>query len=175
MNKRELYRIAIETRNMEIGLFWQRSNYFLVLNTAIAIGFFSLGNSAYQIFLSIFGAMVSVLWFRVNLGSKYWQSRWEHRVSVLEQQIDRSIQLFSASKKLVNSDVEASLLNHKLNKKLNCYERLVLRKPSVSKSMTILALTFIGWWCVVLGFSTVAFLNAPSSSSLLNIDWPNVI
>ena len=113
MNNDELYKIAIQTRNMEIGLFWQRSNYFLVLNTATAVGFFSIGIWAYQVALSLFGLVVSVLWFRVNLGSKYWQSRWEHRVSVLEQEIDGNIQMFSATKEVCNSDVERSLLNHK--------------------------------------------------------------
>ena len=34
----ELYKIAIQTRNLELGFFWQRSNYFLVLNTALATG-----------------------------------------------------------------------------------------------------------------------------------------
>jgi hypothetical protein len=32
----EAYRVAKEARNLEIALFWQRSNYFLVLSTAIA-------------------------------------------------------------------------------------------------------------------------------------------
>lgn len=31
---------ALDTRNFEISLYWQRSNYFLVLNTALAVGFF---------------------------------------------------------------------------------------------------------------------------------------
>jgi len=38
----EAHRVAKEARNLEITLFWQRSNYFLVLSTAIAAGFFSL-------------------------------------------------------------------------------------------------------------------------------------
>ena len=39
----EAYRTALATRNFEISLFWQRSNYFLVLSTAIAVGFFARG------------------------------------------------------------------------------------------------------------------------------------
>jgi hypothetical protein len=37
----EAYRVARDTRNFEIKLFWKRSNYFLVLSTATAAGFFS--------------------------------------------------------------------------------------------------------------------------------------
>jgi hypothetical protein len=149
MEDKELYKIAIETRNMEIGLFWQRSNYFLVLNTAVAVGFFSVADFSFQVALSVFGALISILWFRVNLGSKYWQSRWEHRASVLEQKLCSNIDLFSASKNVIDADVEASLLNHKKNKKLSLYDRWVLGKPSVSKIMSGLSGLFILLWIVV--------------------------
>ena len=39
---KDLYKTLLDTRNLEISLFWQRSNYFLVLNTGIAFGFFNL-------------------------------------------------------------------------------------------------------------------------------------
>ena len=37
----KIYEIAVETRKLEIDLFWKRSNYFLVLSTATAVGFFT--------------------------------------------------------------------------------------------------------------------------------------
>jgi len=42
MEVKDLYKTLLDTRNLEINLFWQRSNYFLVLNTGIAFGFFNL-------------------------------------------------------------------------------------------------------------------------------------
>jgi len=60
--------------------------------------------------------LVSILWFRVNLGSIYWQSRWEYRASVLEQQLDSKVNLFSAPKSVTDNDERASLLNHKKDK-----------------------------------------------------------
>src|SRR4051794_39983352 len=39
---KDAYQVLLSTRNLEIGLFWQRSNYFLVLNSGLALGFFSL-------------------------------------------------------------------------------------------------------------------------------------
>lgn len=92
----EAYKIALETRNMEIGFFWQRSNYFLVLNAALAVGFFRLTENKYAILLATLGALVSFLWYRVNLGSKYWQSRWEHRLKLKEEEIAPNLQYFSA-------------------------------------------------------------------------------
>ena len=82
----EAYRVAKEARNLEITLFWQRSNYFLVLSTAIAAGFFSLHDAKYALPLAIFGLVVGLLWIAVNLGSKFWQSRWEHRLRLAEEQ-----------------------------------------------------------------------------------------
>src|ERR1017187_10480268 len=92
----EAYRVAKEARNMEITLFWQRSNYFLVLSTAIAAGFFSLRDAKYALPLAIFGLLVGVLWIAVNLGSKFWQSRWEYRLRLAEEQLRPGMNLFSA-------------------------------------------------------------------------------
>ncbi|HAS6341088.1 TPA: hypothetical protein I7247_21060 [Vibrio vulnificus] len=175
MEKEDLYKIAIETRNMEIGLFWQRSNYFLVLNTAVAVGFFSIKSVEFQVILALFGIVVSVLWFGVNLGSKYWQSRWEHRASVIESEIDSSIEMFSASKSTIDADVKASLLNHKLNSKLDWYDKLVMQKPSVSKYMSTLAGLFILLWLGVLIMSACSLVTDDSIQYILDIGWENVV
>jgi len=166
MEDEELYKIAINTRNMEIGLFWQRSNYFLVLNTAIAVGFFSVKESEYQLALSVLGALVSVLWFLINIGSKYWQSRWEHRASLIETRLGDNIDMFSASKEVTDSDVRASLLNHKKVKQLSLYDRWVMRKPSVSKIMSWLAAIFIALWLSIF----VIEVNDKNPNKALNPD-----
>src|SRR5437016_5300615 len=87
----EAYRAARETRNFEISLFWQRSNYFLGLSTAIAVGFFALKDPSYAISLAIFGMIVGVIWFCVNLGSKFWQSRWEERLRIVERKLQSEV------------------------------------------------------------------------------------
>jgi hypothetical protein len=92
-NNFDLYKIALDTRNMEIGLFWQRSNYFLVLNTAIAVGFFKT-TEKYQLLMSFVGFCVALLWFSVNLGSKYWQSRWEFRLYEAEKRSIKGSETF---------------------------------------------------------------------------------
>lgn len=152
--KEELYRITRETRNFEISLFWQRSNYFLALNTAIAVGFFSLGNSAYILPLGIFGSIASLLWFAVNLGGKFWQSRWEHRLRLTEEALGEEINLFSADWDTINRDVKASLkfANHNFIRRI--FDYLVLMKPSVSLCMILLSTAFIILWftLIILSF-----------------------
>ena len=86
----ERFKIVLETRNFEIELFWKRCNYFLVLNTALAVGIFASfnGNGANKVFLPwicLVGVFVCFAWIQVGLGAKYWQSHWE-RVVMQEQE-----------------------------------------------------------------------------------------
>ncbi|EJG1707947.1 hypothetical protein CDB79_RS00565 [Vibrio parahaemolyticus] len=148
----EAYKIALETRNMEIKLFWQRSNYFLALNAALALGFFRLTEGYYGFALACFGLLVSFLWFQVNLGSKYWQSRWEERLKVQEKKAAPNLEFFAASKETIHKDVQDSLNGVFAND--NWFKvwlnKQILTKPSVSDTMSKLSLTFVAGWFVLL-------------------------
>ena len=146
----EAYRVAKETRNLEITLFWQRSNYFLVLSTALAVGFFSLQDVKYDLLLAIFGLVVGVLWVLVNLGGKFWQSRWEHRLRLAEERLRPNMDLFSASWKTVQDDVRQSFEFRRRGAIHRIYSRLVLLKPSVSFMMTFLSLVCVIFWIAIL-------------------------
>lgn len=148
---KDIYKTVFDTRNLEISLFWQRSNYFLVLNSALAVGFFNLKSQEYAFLLVAFGLITSFLWFRVALGGKYWQSRWEHRLSVIEQQIAPRLNLFSASWEVIQSDAASSLSSNKPQGWFKKWlETQVLKKHSVSYNMTLLSLCFVVGW-VLLG------------------------
>lgn len=156
MKTEELYKIAIETRNLEISLFWQRSNYFMVLNTTIVIVFFSLTNQEYVTLLPLISIVIAVFWFYTTLGSKFWQSRWEEKVSVLEKKLSDEaggdpINMFSADWNTINSEAKASLKNnHEHNWLRKLLDSLVMLKPSVSYQMTLLSLLFIIFWAAVI-------------------------
>jgi hypothetical protein len=146
----EAYRVAKETRNLEITLFWQRSNYFLVLSTAIAAGFFSLRDARYTLPLATFGLVVGLLWIAVNLGSKFWQSRWEHRLRLTEEHLRPNMNLFSASWETVQEDVRQSIRFRRRGPIHRFYSRMVLLKPSVSFMMTLLSLAFVCLWITLI-------------------------
>lgn len=149
--KLEIYKTALETRNFEIKLFWQRSNYFLVLNTAIAVGFISRDELDRLAFLlSLVGLVAAWLWVRVNLGSKYWQARWEHRLEVAEKQLPGNWKLFSAGDRLREKDVRKGLDydNPENSWLVKRYNNAVLKKPSVSKRMTALSAFFVVIWAI---------------------------
>ncbi len=148
---KDIYRTVFDTRNFEISLFWQRSNYFLVLNTALAVGFFSLKTQEWPAFLlAAFGFITSLLWFRVVLGGKYWQSRWEQRLSIIERQISANLNLFSADWQVIQGDVEENLKNNQSGCFKKWLEKQVLKKHSVSYNMVLLSLCFAAGW-VLLG------------------------
>ncbi len=142
----EAFRAAKEARNFEISLFWQRSNYFLVLSTAIAAGFFSLREAKYALPLAVFGLFVGLLWVAVNLGSKFWHSRWEYRLRIAEEKLSADMKLFSASWESMEDDVRQSFTVRKRGPARRIYERLVLRFPSVNFMMTLLSVLFVLFW-----------------------------
>lgn len=82
---------------------------FLALNTAIAIGFFSLKNRNYAPFLALFGLVCSTLWVLANLGSKFWQARWEEKLATIEKESYPHAELFSESYDEIIAQVENSL------------------------------------------------------------------
>ncbi len=148
---RDIYKVALDTRNFEISLFWQRSNYFLVLNSALAIGFFNLKSPAFGILLAALGILASFLWYRVNLGSKFWQCRWEHRLHEVERQIAPNANFFAADWSVVKSDVEKSLQFSEHKGFQLWLDQQVLKKPSVTYCMTMLSFIFmLGWFLVIL-------------------------
>ena len=152
-----IYKVALDTRNFEINLFWQRSNYFLALNTALAIGFFNLHDSRkYSLTLAILGTVVSILWYRANIGSKFWQSRWENRLKIVEEQIAPELKFFAANWEIIRKDVEESLKNggHTGLQKL-VYSQ-VSKKPSVSYLMILLSLAFVTAWVLLIAMTILS-------------------
>ena len=162
MDSKDVFKIVYDTRNFEISLFWQRSNYFLALNTALAVGFFNLKEPTYILVLAILGVIAAVLWLAACLGSKFWQTRWERRLEILEQryiqdgELPKELYLFSADSATLTADVEAGLKIAERTGFQAFLYRLALRKPSVSYCMILLAFSFVVAWLVVLTLSVVS-------------------
>lgn len=162
--KFELYKISVETRNFEIGKFWERSNYMLILNTAIASGVLLVGTKSGVMLLAYCGVILSIVWSRLILGSKFWQARWEERLSKIEKQLFAgNAKLFATTFEEAKADVRDSFrfrdkklllrTNYSLRIILFPYDLikwlinsvvdfLILLKFSVSKSLLLLCLLF---------------------------------
>ena len=126
----------------------ERSNYFMVLNTAIALGFFALKNESYAPVLAALGAVVSLLWFLINLGGKFWQSFWEEAAARLEQECCPEARLFAASTEFLRQEVQNNLLRHNHGFLREWLDILILKRFSISFQMTFLSFIFMLFWVV---------------------------
>jgi hypothetical protein len=147
----DAYKAALETRNFEIGLFWQRSNYFLVLNTAIGTGFFAIKNEKFAVLLGSLGIASSLLWLCLNLGSKFWQSRWEQQLEDQEKLLLPFEGFFAVPKADLRKIVERSLAKPaRWRVDRRAWHWGVKKRPSVSLMMTYLSCAFIAFWIAAL-------------------------
>jgi hypothetical protein len=81
---------ALDIRKFEIDLYWKRAAYFWALIAASFTGYFVLESSAnatansFTPLVACVGFLLSLAWYLVNRGSKYWQENWERHVDLLE-------------------------------------------------------------------------------------------
>ncbi len=84
---------AHDIRKFEIGLYWKRTTYFWTLIAAAFAGFFVIQSANFQgdlikqtfsFVVANLGFLLSIGWFFINRGSKFWQQSWEIHVDRLE-------------------------------------------------------------------------------------------
>ena len=159
LDPKDTFQFVLDTRNFEITNFWQRSNYFLVLNSGLAIGFFNQKTFEYAPLLAALGVIVSVLWYRVTIGSKFWQIHWENQLAKLETSfakknvIDADLKLFCQKTSEVKVEVKAYLGREERTWVAKRLDKEILKKPSVTLSMITLSLLFVVAWAVLFLFT----------------------
>ncbi|MEX2450285.1 MAG: hypothetical protein WD407_05465 [Rhodospirillales bacterium] len=89
---KERLKLSIETRQLEIELFWKRSLFFWGFIASAFVAYAALLDaciSQKEILLTIacFGFICSLAWTLVNRGSKYWQENWEQKVDEYELKV----------------------------------------------------------------------------------------
>jgi hypothetical protein len=81
------FEVALQARQLEISLFWQRSLFFWGFISAgfIAISALKEQLPTLSLLVSGFGLVCSVSWALVSRGSKYWQEQWESKIEEIEK------------------------------------------------------------------------------------------
>ena len=132
-------------------MFWQRSNYFIVLMTALGVGVFAIKDPIYALCLSIFAAISSWYWYKTNLGSKFWQESWEAEVVNLAK--EHNIRSFERPTPEIIEQVRISLEQAWVLSGKGIVRRFldvrIVKKPSVSHYMILLSLTSVALWTLV--------------------------
>lgn len=145
----EVYKIAVATRQFELTQFWNRCNYFLVLNSGLFAAFFTIPEAQLRACAAIIGYIICILWFRVALGSKFWQMRWEHAVEELEAWMHHQGALGTPEMVFSERNVISVVRTHQLSNEKYAVDRfvndLILTKPSVTQAMMLLivAVSFV--------------------------------
>lgn len=152
--------VALKNREFELALFWQRSNYFLVLNTALGVAAFSADDHFLGVMISCFGLLVSWLWFRTNAGSRFWQVFWETEVNRLAPTYQ--LESFELSSEQARERVRADIATRKSGLLRRWIDQAVLAKPSVTMNMLGLSLAAMLFWISVAAFHA---LHLPTISS----------
>ena len=159
LDPKDMFKFVLDTRNFEITNFWQRSNYFLVLNSGLAIGFFNQKTYDYAPLIALLGVIVSVLWYRVTIGSKFWQIHWENKLAEIERAyaaqgvIDPELKLFCQTTPEVKDEVGKYLEKEKRTGMARHVDQAILKKPSVTLSMISLSLFFVFTWAALFLFT----------------------
>jgi len=86
---KEAFDKSVNTRALEIELFWKRSLFFWGFIASAFVGYAALKQigSDLSIVIACFGMVCSAVWSLVNRGSKYWQENWESKVEKIEQNV----------------------------------------------------------------------------------------
>jgi len=144
-------KVALDNRAFEIQLFWQRSNYFLVLMTALGVATFSIKDIFFSPILAAFATIASYFWFRTNLGSKFWQESWEVEVVTLAK--EQKIRSFERPTSEVIEQVKNSLATEEASNKRpflrKWVNKRIVEKYSVTYNMILLSLFSTFLWILV--------------------------
>ena len=83
------YETAVETRKLEIELFWSRSLFFwgFIASAFVAYATLRRYNSDISVIVACFGFVCSVAWSLGNRGGKFWQESWETKVERIEPSV----------------------------------------------------------------------------------------
>lgn len=151
-------KIALETRTFEIELYWKRATYFWAfLVSAFGIYFFIyrmdntnniLDKNLLLIFSSSVGLLLSLCFYFVNRGSKYWQENWETQLDILL--VKRIGPVFTRVKNPTDR-----------------FWNLLRPYPfSVSKVNILLSILMIVIWIILFIFSVILFWKSETSECI---------
>jgi hypothetical protein len=156
-----LFEILLQMRNKEIDLFWQRNNYFLALNSAFALSVTLKLDSSniLVIIIPFFGILISFLWWRVALGSRFWQAYWSQKLREMESNISPK-RFFNRNREESQATVKCYLKTNPIKGILrNFIYGQVLKGFSTTWQMILLPIVFLLFYVLMLVFSLLKLFN----------------
>ncbi|MBH0026300.1 hypothetical protein I6F53_04795 [Pseudoalteromonas sp. SWN29] len=156
---KQLFKIALDSRNFEITQLVQRNNYFMIFQGVIFMG---LIQSTHEIpivsfMICIVGLVTSCFQARMASGAKFWQEYWEATLTKLERALlsqlrnsnDERCALFA----LFHDDQEVynSMVREKIGSSSASFiNKMIMNRHSVSRIPIQVAISLGGIWFLLL-------------------------
>lgn len=147
--QKEALNKAHDIRKFEIELYWKRTLYFWGFQVVIFAGLVAAktGNNPNEflsLIFSILGLMISVAWYFVNIGAKFWHENWELHIDLLEQEI--------------TGNLHKNILSYS-DKKNDTY--------SVSRINTSVSIGFLIVWFLIIVYELIYLFFSSSYLSII--------
>lgn len=147
----EIYKIAVETRKLEIELFWRRGVYFTAFLSILFVAYHAYSDRyIFQMFVAAIGFIFSLIWLLQTWGSKYWHEAWEQKVERIEKKIMEINKLEEGTFDIFNP------LNEEKRKSQKCC-LMRSHRYSPSKLAIAVSLLFLFAWLVFWAIPLVKF------------------
>ena len=85
----QIFQMVHEHFEQDLREFWQRSNFYLVVDGLLLSAFASAHVRSLQILLACAGLVISIFWLLVARGSITWLHLWRNEVKRLDQVVNR--------------------------------------------------------------------------------------
>lgn len=164
-NKEKALEKALDIRKFEIDLYWKRATYFWAFIALAFAAYFMVFKefefmAEHKTFyneillgISMFGLFLSLCWFCVNKGAKYWQENWEKHVDLLEDEIIGPLYKTTVDNLQNTWDVINPFCSYKF---------------SVGKINLLLSFFVVFVWIVITGNRLCIILKLPEKWSWVN-------
>jgi hypothetical protein len=89
LKKKEYKKYLFEYHKMEIDMYWKRSTFYWTIIGAIFAGYFLISgsindNTRLKLLVESLGVIVSLSWYLVFRGSKFWDIHWINKIQEIK-------------------------------------------------------------------------------------------
>lgn len=91
----ENFKLVAEHFNQDLREFWNRANFYLVVNAGLFSAFLIIYPALIEdhlpivILVPLLGIAIATLWFLVLRGALYWIEQWRQQIMKLSKELDR--------------------------------------------------------------------------------------
>ena len=168
---KSLFRIALDTRNFEIGQLVHRNNFFMLFQGVLLAGVAQSEHSipVVSFMICLAGLIVSIYQTSMASGAKFWQEYWEYALHETEARLLSELKLVPNREQLLSFfHDEMDVYKSRVKKRMNSHScscglvnKLIMAKFSVSKipiyvGISLSIIWFLLLLCTIRGYAPLS-------------------